>query len=101
MTKKLDFEQKWNKLVEKVLDSWHSKLLDVEIMTSLDFSPSSWKVWKPKFVEKSRIMEVSVKNNDGEAINEGLIEYDKKKKLWKFKKYSFDELWQKTHQPYN
>jgi len=100
MTRKLDFEEKWDRLVRIILDSWHLKLLDVEIMSSLDFSPMSWKVWKPKFVEKSRIMEVSRKNNDGKIIDEGLIEYNKKKKLWRFKKFSFDEILEKTQKPY-
>lgn len=100
MTKKLNFQQKWEKLVEIILDSWSGKLLDVELMSSLDFSPTSWKVWKPKFIEKSRIMEIPLTRN-GETKREGLIEYDKKKKLWTIKMYDFEKIYDKTRESYS
>ena len=97
MTKKLDFQEKWDKLVEILLDSWQYRVLDVELMSNLDFTPTSWKVWKPKFIEKSKIMEISLNQKEYDC----LIEYNRKKKIWKIKKYDFEELYEKTKEPYS
>ncbi len=91
MTKKLNFEFKWGRLIEKIKNSEVQKVYDVDLMEELGFSPTSWKVWKPKFIEKAIITKFTDKMDD-DRDEYHIINYDKKKKIWSYPKYSEEEL---------
>ena len=52
MTKPIDFGAKFRQLTDILKES--KEVSDVKLMELLGFSPSSWNVWKPKFLEKIR-----------------------------------------------
>jgi len=84
MTRKLDFSLMWQKLL-RIVDEAHPRFVqDVEIMEKLGFSPPSWKIWKPKLVEKADT--TIFKNIDDETFKKIIykIEYSKKRKNWFF-----------------
>jgi hypothetical protein len=81
MTRKIIF-------TEIVMRSWEliqedGTLLDVDLMIRLDFSPPSWKIWKPKIIEK--LTSVNLRKISEEEGNKNWIKitYDKKSTLWK------------------
>ncbi|MBC8515618.1 MAG: hypothetical protein H8D31_00025 [Nitrosopumilus sp.] len=89
MTKKIDFEEKWNKLAHIIHESSRKKVLDVILMSELGFSPSSWKVWKPKFIEKASCKVIPILDENQENIvSTAMVEYNKKKKWWEFNECS-------------
>jgi len=84
MSRKLDFGFQWDRL-KKILYAAHpNSVSDVEIMERLRFSPPSWKVWKPKFVEKANT--TVFKQVDDKTFKKIIykIEYSKKRKNWFF-----------------
>jgi hypothetical protein len=81
MTKKIDFKSKWFELVEIVV-SWDI-IPDVTLMELMEFSPTSWKIWKSKFDEKSKIHTEKYNNFGKEIMIE--IKYIKKEKKWTWK----------------
>ncbi len=102
MTKKLDFEQKWKKLTQIIHESSRSKVLDVLLMSELGFSPASWKVWKPKFIEQARIKYISLWDEKRENIvSYCMIEYNKKKKWWELKEYDEDQIGSKLNESFS
>ena len=102
MTKKIDFEQKWNELVRIIHESLRKKVLDVNLMTELGFSPTSWKVWKPKFIEKSnsKIIPLWDENNE-DVVSNAMIEYNRKKKWWEFHELNEQDIDGKISQVYS
>ncbi len=86
MTKKIDFEKEWERLVEYITYSFRGKVSDVELMSALEYNPSSWKVWKPKFVEQANVENLYKYDDEGNIISSSFVEYHKKKKLWNIKK---------------
>jgi len=55
---------------------------DVRLMQNLDFSPQSWRVWKPKLIEIFSI-HTFAKSYDDKEEGKIKIEYSKKEKLWR------------------
>lgn len=58
------------------------RIFDVDLMIALKFSPPSWKVWKPKLVEK--LNNYTIPKTDREKDDETKVKftYNKKQKLW-------------------
>ena len=81
MTRKLDFKWKWDTLIQYVRDSESQVISDVDLMIKLKFSPPSWKVWKPKFIEKAVCTKLKLTKQD-RTVEEIKINYNKKSKLW-------------------
>ena len=81
MTRKLDFKWKWDNLIQYVHDSESQEISDVDLMIKLKFSPPSWKVWKPKFIEKAGCTKLKFTKQD-RMVEEVKISYNKKRKLW-------------------
>jgi len=74
MTRKLDFRSVCEKL-GKIFKPGIGSSRDVQIMISLGFSPTSWKVWRPKLIEYCLDEEYYFDNSDEKFE----IFYDKKK----------------------
>lgn len=81
MTYKKDFRWIWSRLLDCVMNSKDRKIADVNLMEKLNFSPPSWKVWKPMFIEKSK--QVGVYKNESNKKIGYMILYIKKEKIWK------------------
>ena len=81
MTRKLDFLTVCKKLVNE-FKTGIEPIHDVKIMVFLEFSPTSWKVWKPKLIEYYLDEEYNFDNSE-ERFQ---ISYDKKTKIWSSKK---------------
>ena len=71
-------------------------------MTELGFSPSSWKVWKPKFIEKasSKIIPIWDENQEN-VVSTAMIEYNKKKKWWEFNEYDDKQIESKINKVFS
>ena len=84
MTKKLDFGQKWQKIAKILFNSQDHTQPDVKIMFGLDFTPTSWKVWKPKLIEMANVQETDIveKDDEGMKIFRCKITYEKKTQSW-------------------
>ncbi len=92
MTKKIDFEGKWDQLVELIEISHKGKIPDVALMSELEFNPSSWKVWKPKFVEQASVAFIYKHDDQYNITSSSFVEYQKKKKLWSIKKCDDNQI---------
>ena len=89
MTQRISFSNKWNYLVSTVFD--HVLVPDVLLMEELRFTPHTWKVWKAKFIERSKYgtqkkIHYTTKK---EVILK--ITYDKKGKMWSYEETSSTE----------
>lgn len=56
-------------------------IADVDLMMELDFTPDTWKTWKPKFIELFDLRELSDKDESGNHFNYHIV-YNKKLKQW-------------------
>jgi hypothetical protein len=102
MTKRIDFEKKWNELVIIIHGTLRKKVLDVNLMTELGFSPTSWKVWKPKFIEKSNSKIIPLYDENREnVVSNAMIEYNRKKKWWEFNELDDQEIDRKISQVFS
>ena len=62
-------------------------LLDVDLMIALDFTPTTWKVWKPKLIQKLTNYtrrKMDVEKDDHTRIR---INYFKKEDVWKSEEF--------------
>ena len=86
MTQKISFSKKWDYLVSLVFED--VCVPDVLLMMELRFTPHTWKVWKAKFIERSKygtLKRIHSRTNK-EVIFK--IKYDKKHKMWSYEKTS-------------
>ena len=90
MTIKTDFPFKWKRLIHYLEESGVNSLPDVLLMENMKYSPTSWKVWKPKFIEKSKYSYFTMVRDD--VTQYEMVEYDKKRKIWFLKNYSEEEF---------
>ena len=51
MARKKNFMHMWERL-HKILEE-EIQIFDIEMMEYLDFTPESWRIWKPKLKEKA------------------------------------------------
>lgn len=58
-------------------------LADVLLMEKLNFTPSNWKVWKSKLIEKFSCYTYTKKGEETDEEIKYEIIYDKKEKMWK------------------
>tara|TARA_Y100000590_G_scaffold160045_1_gene183522 strand:- start:1240 stop:1503 length:264 start_codon:yes stop_codon:yes gene_type:complete len=79
MARKKDFMNVWERLT-KYLEK-EIQVFDIEMMEYLNFSPQSWRAWKPRFLEMSTKHYISHTTNDGET-QEFVIKYNKNEKFW-------------------
>jgi len=86
MTEKISFTKKWNYLVQVVFDNRY--VPDVLLMEKLGFSPHSWKVWKSKFIERSRYGTQTKTQYDTKKEVTFKIKYDKKHRMWSYEETS-------------
>ena len=87
MTRKIDFKKKFLQLADIIRYSEEHTITDASLMMELEFTPPSWKVWKPKFVEICQTnffnwKEVSKQSKDKVIKKIAQVEYNKKKKIW-------------------
>jgi len=82
MVNKINFESKWNQLARIVF--LLKSVPDVIMMERLDFSPSSWKVWKSKLIEKAMYHTADVFSNEENREIQIKIKYIKKDKKWEW-----------------
>ena len=80
LTRKLDFQRRWELLVEILKKE--IIILDVDLMIKLRFSPPSWKVWKAKFLEYAKTRKIYYNNFNTDKRKYYEILYDKKLKDW-------------------
>jgi hypothetical protein len=62
-------------------------LLDVDLMIALDFTPTTWKIWKPKLIQKLTNYtrrKMDVEKDDHTRIR---INYFKKEDVWKSEEF--------------
>ena len=90
MTIKTNFPFKWIRLLHYLEESSTGLLPDVLLMENMKYSPTSWKVWKPKFIEKSRHSYFTKMRDDVTSYH--MVEYAKKRKIWLIKNYSEEEF---------
>ena len=86
MTQRISFSEKWDYLVYLVFDN--RVVPDVLLMMELRFTPHTWKVWKAKFIERSKygtLKRIHSRTNK-EVIFK--IIYDKKNKMWSYEETS-------------
>ena len=86
MTQKISFSKKWDYLVYVVFEN--VCVPDVLLMMELRFTPHTWKVWKAKFIERSKygtLKRIHSRTNK-EVIFK--IKYDKKHKIWSYEETS-------------
>ena len=90
MVRTRNFGRMWKKLCEKVTASAYMTVADVTLMEYLELSPPSWKVWKPKLIEKSRIyLYIDYEDNIPTHFH---ISYDKRNKTWTAKIYDYKDI---------
>jgi hypothetical protein len=58
-------------------------LPDVLLMEKLNFTPSNWKVWKSKLIEKFSLCTYTTISEGTDNEIEYKIIYNKKEKMWK------------------
>ncbi len=56
---------------------------DVILMEELNFTPPSWKMWKPKLIEKLSLYNYTRTDKNTGMVIEYRITYNKKEKMWK------------------
>jgi len=59
----------------------NGSIYDVELMIQLDFTPDSWKAWRPQFIQIFSLKTFSYTDSDGEEHNYQ-IGYNKKERKW-------------------
>ncbi|AJW71230.1 hypothetical protein [Nitrosopumilus adriaticus] len=89
MSSKINFTSKWNYLVKIIFENHN--VPDVLLMEELRFTPHTWKVWKSKFIERSRYSICKRKNYETKKEISFQVVYDKKQKMWKFEETSIIE----------
>jgi len=82
MTKKISFRAKYAQLMKMIFLS--KKCPDVTVMIDLGFSPSMWKVWRPKLIEYIEIQDggFCMFSEEEEKDVYFKIKYIKKEKMW-------------------
>ena len=86
MTQKISFSKKWDYLVSVVFDN--TFVPDVLLMIELRFTPHSWKVWKSKFIERSKYgTQKRIRYTTKKEVIFKII-YDKKHKMWSYEETS-------------
>jgi len=82
MTRPKNFQQLSNKLGFFVYDNEREDVPDWLVMENLGFTPTMWKVWKPKFIEKFQNY-FFWKNNEKTGTQKKFgVQYEKKSKMW-------------------
>lgn len=81
MKRKHDFRSNWLKLCNTVEKA--GTIGDAKLMMELGFTPTTWKIWQPKFREMVEDLTVAVPSNDG-ARNDSMIFYDEERKTWRW-----------------
>ena len=89
MTQRISFSNKWNYLVSTVFD--HVLVPDVLLMEELSFTPHTWKVWKAKFIERSKYGTQKKIHYTTKKEVIFKITYDKKGKMWSYEETSSTE----------
>ena len=89
MTEKKSFSKNWDYLVSVVFDN--GPVPDVLLMLELKFTPPSWKIWKSKFLERSKYGTYTKKRYPSNKEVTFSIIYDKKSKMWDFEETSSTE----------
>ena len=89
MTQRIPFSNKWNYLVSTVFD--HVLVPDVLLMEELRFTPHTWKVWKAKFIERSKYGTQKKIHYTTKKEVIFKITYDKKGKMWSYEETSSTE----------
>ena len=72
----------WERL-HKILEE-EIQIFDIEMMEYLDFTPESWRIWKPKLKEKAEIACFSI--GEGESKKHHRIIFEGK--TWKLIEYN-------------
>ena len=81
MTRPIDFGEKFRQLTDIVKGS--KEMSDVKLMEFLGFSPSSWKAWKPKFIEKIKEEKFEGFDETGKPTFFHIV-YGRTSKKWKW-----------------
>ena len=68
MARKKNFMHMWERL-HKILEE-EIQIFDIEMMEYLDFTPESWRIWKPKLKEKAEITCFSIGKGNQRNITE-------------------------------
>ena len=80
LTQKLVFTDIAVKAMEYVKEQ--GSVHDVVLMQQLEFTPQSWRIWKPKLIEIFSIRTFR-KSSGRDEVGRIKIEYNKKEKLWR------------------
>lgn len=80
MVRTKNFDYVWTNLCKKIFEYEAFTVADVILMDRLGFSPQSWRVWRPKLIEKSNVHLYNFYK--GSALTHYCISYDKKSKTW-------------------
>ena len=86
MTQRISFSKKWDYLVSLVFED--VCVPDVLLMMELRFTPHTWKVWKAKFIERSKYGTLKRIHYTTKKEVIFKIIYDKKHKMWSYEKTS-------------
>ena len=78
MARKKDFMNVWERLT-KYLEK-EIQVFDIEMMEYLNFTPESWRIWKPKLREKAEIMCFSIGEEKSKIRHRIIYEG----KMWKW-----------------
>ena len=90
MTKKINFETKYQELVRRVfLFKIHP---DLTLMANMGFSPPAWKVWKRMLIERTKIRHECMFSEEEQKDVYFNVEYIKKEKIWIRKDISFETI---------
>ena len=101
----MDFTKIWNELMVQ-LQKNEDGMYDYELMEELGFTPPSWKVWKPKFIQKSQIKEyytgdITKKDEPDSDYKQWEIKYYKRRKFWKIVPLKNKSELDSMNPPYN
>jgi len=77
-----DVTMKAFQLIEK-----DGKMLDVDLMIRLDFTPPSWKVWKPKLIQKLTNFPLPKTEAESGDYTKVRIKYHKKEDVWESEEF--------------
>ena len=62
-------------------------LLDVDLMMALDFTPPTWKIWKPKLIQKLTNYTREKMGVEGDDHTQIRINYSKKEDVWESEEF--------------
>jgi len=97
MTRKKEFTPKYEELVRRVfLFKTHP---DVTLMINMGFSPTSWKVWRPMLIERTKIGKECMFSEEDQKDVYFNVKYIKKEKKW-IRKDIPDEVIEKEREDY-